>query len=86
MNHDYPKDRKFQSKLNKARKEVARLDALNGYTDRFPGTMHSALLAGLVNPKCDAAWHALVMLEWWVEKERKFLEKEGQVEAKEGHS
>lgn len=51
----------FQEKLEKAKKNVSDMDAIDG-GDRSVGTIIAALQAGIRNPDSNAQFDALVML------------------------
>jgi hypothetical protein len=60
----------FNLRLAKAKKDVAKMDQIDGYKERSIGTIHAALECGLKNPDTNAAFDALVMLQDLREMER----------------
>lgn len=49
--------------IDAARKRVRKMDEVDGYEDRWLGTIASALKSGLVNPDNGGQFDALVMLQ-----------------------
>ena len=60
---------KFEQLKAKARRNVQRLDACDGFADRNIGTVLDALDCGLRFPETNAQFDALIMLEDIVKKE-----------------
>ena len=56
-------EKEFDALKKKAIKNVADLDGVDGFKDRYIGTIAAALEAGLRHPETNAAFDALVMLE-----------------------
>jgi hypothetical protein len=64
------KHMEFEYQVAQARKRVAKLDELDGWADREPGTILAALEAGLKNPEDGSHYDAYVMLEDVVKEQK----------------
>jgi hypothetical protein len=58
----------FKAGVAAARKRVSTMDSIDGFKDRFLGTILAAMKAGIFFPETGAHFDAYVMLEDYIEQ------------------
>jgi len=58
----------FKAGVAAARKRVSIMDSIDGFKDRFMGTILAAMKAGILFPETGAHFDAYVMLEDYIEQ------------------
>lgn len=57
----------FNTAVAEAKKRVSEMDSIDGFKDRFTGTILAAMKAGILFPETGAQFDAYVMLEDYID-------------------